>query len=69
MNTARSKDYSFKEIGKTLKKAKKEGMAEAQIYESIDKLGVLTLDIDNTKINIDPKLTIPENSNIVKRRK
>ena len=62
VNTARSKDYSFKEIGKTLKKAKKEGMAEAQIYESIDKLGVLTLDIDNTKINIDPKLTIPENA-------
>ena len=55
-------NYSFKEIGKTLKKAKKEGMAEAQIYESIDKLGVLTLDIDNTKINIDPKLTIPENA-------
>ena len=62
VNTARSKDYSFKDIGKTLKNAKKEGMAEAQIYESIDKLGVLTLDIDNTKINIDPKLTIPENA-------
>ena len=62
VNTARSKDYSFKDIGKTLKNAKKEGMVEAQIYESIDKLGVLTLDIDNTKINIDPKLTIPENA-------
>ncbi|MDO5860342.1 ribosome rescue protein RqcH [Methanobrevibacter sp.] len=62
VNTARQKDYSFKEIGKTLKKAKKDGMKEAQIYESIDKLGVLTLDIDNTKINIDPKLTIPENA-------
>ena len=37
-------------------------MAEAQIYESIDKLGVLTLNIDNTNINIDPKLTIPENA-------
>ncbi|WP_407375423.1 ribosome rescue protein RqcH [Methanobrevibacter sp.] len=62
VNTARSKDYSFKEIGKTLKKAKKEGMAEAQIYESIDPLGVLTLNIDETSINIDPKLTIPENA-------
>ncbi|MBQ2635508.1 MAG: NFACT family protein [Methanobrevibacter sp.] len=62
VNTARSKDYSFKEIGKTLKKAKNDGMDEAQIYESIDKMGVLTLDIDNTKINIDPKLTIPENA-------
>ena len=62
VNQARSKDYSFKEIGKTLKKAKKEGMDEAQIFESIDKLGVLTLNIDNTSINIDPKLTIPENA-------
>ncbi len=62
VNTARSKDYSFKEIGKTLKKAKNDGMDEAQIYESIDKMGVLTLNIDDTKINIDPKLTIPENA-------
>ena len=59
---ARSKDYSFKEIGKTLKKAKKDGMSEAQIYESIDKMGVLTLKIDETSLNIDPKLTIPENA-------
>ena len=64
VNSAREKDYSFKEIGKTLKKAKKEGMSEAQIYESIDPLGVLTLDIDNTKLNINPKLTIPENAEI-----
>ena len=62
VNQARSKDYSFKEIGKILKKAKKDGMAEAQIYESIDKLGVLTLKIDETSIIIDPKLTIPENA-------
>ena len=62
VNSARSKDYSFKEIGKILKNAKKEGMAEAQIFESIDKMGVLTLDIDNTKLSIDPKLPIPENA-------
>ena len=62
VNQARSKDYSFKEIGKTLKNAKKDGMAEAQIFESIDKMGVLTLRIDNTTILIDPKLTIPENA-------
>ena len=64
VNTARSKDYSFKEIGKTLKNAKKEGMAEAQIFESIDKLGVLTLNIDNTSIIIDPKIPIPENAEV-----
>ncbi len=62
VNQARSNDYSFKEIGKTLKKAKKDGMAEAQIYESIDKMGVLTLNIDDTSLIIDPKLTIPENA-------
>ena len=62
VNTARDKGYSFKEIGKTLKKAKKDGMEEAQIYESIDPLGVLTLNIDGTTLNIDPKLTIPENA-------
>jgi predicted ribosome quality control (RQC) complex YloA/Tae2 family protein len=62
VNQARSKDYSFKEIGKILKKAKEDGMAEAQIYESIDKLGVLTLNIDDTSFIIDPKITIPENA-------
>jgi predicted ribosome quality control (RQC) complex YloA/Tae2 family protein len=62
VNQARSKDYSFKEIGKILKNAKKDGMNEAQIFESIDKLGVLTLDIDDTKIIIDPKVPIPENA-------
>ncbi len=62
VNQARSKDYSFKEIGKILKKAKEDGMPEAQIYESIDKLGVLTLNIDGTSFIIDPKITIPENA-------
>ena len=64
VNTARSKDYSFKEIGKTLKNAKKQGMPEAQIFESIDKMGVLTLNIDDTSINIDPKVPIPENAEV-----
>ena len=62
VNSARSKDYSFKEIGKILKNAKKDGMAEAQIFDSIDKMGVLTLEIDNAKLIIDPKLSIPENA-------
>ena len=62
VNTAISNDYSFKEINKIFKKAKNEGMEEAQIFESMDKLGVLTLKIDDTSINIDPKLSIPENA-------
>ena len=64
VKNAWSNDYSFKEIGKILKKAKKDGMAEAQIYESIDKMGVLTLNISDTSFNINPKLTIPENAEI-----
>lgn len=64
VNSARSNDYSFKEIAKTLKKAKKEGMTEAQIYDGMDKLGNLTLDIEDTKINIDPKLKVPENAQV-----
>ena len=64
VNSARGKDYSFKEIGKILKDAKKDGMEEAQIFESIDKMGVLTLNIDSTTLVIDPKLTIPENAEI-----
>ena len=62
VNSAISKDYSFKEIGKILKKAKEDGMSEAEIFESIDKMGVLTLKIDDTSIIIDPKLSIPENA-------
>ncbi len=62
VNNARANNYSFKEIGKTLKKAKKDKLDEAQIYESIDKMGVLTLDIDNVKITIDPHLKVPENA-------
>ena len=64
VNTARSKDYSFKEIGKTLKKAKKDGMNDAQIFESIDKLGVLTLKIEDATLIINPKITVPENAEI-----
>ncbi|MDR0900170.1 MAG: NFACT family protein [Methanobrevibacter sp.] len=60
---ARSKEYSWKEIAKTLKNAKKEGMKEAEIFESMDKLGNLVLDIEETKIAIDSKESIPENAN------
>ena len=62
VNSAISKDYSFKEIGKILKKAKDDGMEEAQLFESIDKMSILTLKIEDTSITIDPKLSIPENA-------
>lgn len=61
---ARKKDYGWKEIGKTLKDAKKSGMAEAQIFESMDPLGNITLNIDNTSIALDSKKSIPDNAEV-----
>ena len=61
---AREKDYGWKEIGKTLKDAKKSGMAEAQIFESMDPLGNITLNIDNTSIALDSKKSIPDNAEV-----
>ena len=59
---ARAKDYGWKEIAKTLKQAKKEGMAEAQIYESLDPLGNITLNIEDVSINLDCKKSINDNA-------
>jgi len=64
IKNARSKEYSWKEIAKTLKDAKKSGIDEAQIVESMDKLGNLVLDIAGEKISIDSKLPIPENAEV-----
>ncbi|MDP3065499.1 MAG: ribosome rescue protein RqcH, partial [Methanobacteriaceae archaeon] len=61
-------DHSFKEIASTLKKAKKEGVSEAQIIESMDKLGVLTLKLEGESVNLDPRLSVPENAEIYYNR-
>ena len=61
---AREKDYGWKEIGKTLKDAKKSGMADAQIFESMDPLGNITLVIDDTSIALDSKKSIPDNAEV-----
>ncbi|MEN4017108.1 MAG: ribosome rescue protein RqcH [Methanobacterium sp.] len=58
------KKYSWNEIASTLKQAKKQGMEEAQIIESLDKLGNLNLKIDNTPIMIDATSPIPENAEV-----
>ncbi|MCL2116365.1 MAG: NFACT family protein [Methanobrevibacter sp.] len=64
IHDARAKEYSWKEIAKTLTKAKKNGLKEAQIVESMDKLGNLILDIENMKIAIDSKISLPENAEV-----
>ncbi|MDO5850028.1 MAG: ribosome rescue protein RqcH [Methanobacteriaceae archaeon] len=61
---ARTKDYGWKEIAKILKQAKKDGMEEAQIYESLDPLGNITLKIEDTSINLDCKKSINDNAEI-----
>ena len=61
---AREKDYGWKDIGKTLKDAKKSGMAEAQIFESMDPLGNITLRIDDVSIALDSKKSIPDNAEV-----
>ena len=61
---AREKDYGWKDIGKTLKDAKKSGMAEAQVVESRDPLGNITLRIDDVSIAMDSKKSIPDNAEV-----
>jgi predicted ribosome quality control (RQC) complex YloA/Tae2 family protein len=56
--------YSWNEIASKLKTARKQGLAGADIIESLDKLGNLTLKIDDEVINIDTKVEIPENAEV-----
>ena len=56
--------YSWNEIASKLKTARKQGLAGAEIIESLDKLGNLTLKIDDEVINIDAKVEIPENAEV-----
>jgi len=56
------KNHSYKEIAATFKKAKKEGVEEAQIIESMDKMGLVTLKLEDEHLNLDPRLSLPENA-------
>ena len=57
-------NYSWNEIASKLKTARKQGLAGADIIESLDKLGNLTLKIDDEVINMDSKVEIPENAEV-----
>ncbi|NYB52715.1 MAG: NFACT family protein [Methanobacteriaceae archaeon] len=61
IHQAREK-YSWMEIASKLKKARKEGLKEAQIIESLDKMGVLTLNIEGERVTVDANIEIPENA-------
>ena len=64
IHNAREKDYSYKEINKTLKKAKKEGIKDLEIFEALNNMGHLTININDTRINLDNQLSINENAEI-----
>lgn len=55
---------SWMEISKTIKSARKKGVAEVQMVESVDKLGNLVLILDDIRILIDSKNPIPENAEV-----
>ena len=63
INDARER-YSWLEIIKIIKNAKKNKTDELEIIESIDKLGNITLNLEDNRINIDSHLSIPENTEI-----
>ncbi|WP_455645871.1 ribosome rescue protein RqcH [Methanosphaera sp.] len=55
--------YSWKEISSIIKKAKKEGnMPQLEIIESIDKMGVINMHLDDTHVQIDSNIGIPEST-------
>ena len=56
--------HSWLEIINTVKKAKKDKTEGLEIIESIDKMGILTLNLDGIMVNIDTSLGIPENAEV-----
>ncbi|HEY0196586.1 MAG TPA: ribosome rescue protein RqcH, partial [Methanobacterium sp.] len=61
INHAREK-YSWLEIIKIIKDAKKQKTPGTEIVESIDKMGNITLNLENQRILLDSHLSIPENA-------
>ena len=58
------KTHSWLEIIDIIKKAKKAKAEGVDIIESIDKLGILTLNLDGIRVNIDTTVGIPENAEV-----
>ncbi len=56
--------HSWLEIIGIIKKAKKAKTEGLDIIESIDKLGILTLNLDGIRVNIDTTVGIPENAEV-----
>jgi predicted ribosome quality control (RQC) complex YloA/Tae2 family protein len=56
--------HSWLEIIDIVKKAKKVKTEGLDLIESIDKLGILTLNLDGIRVNIDTTVGIPENAEV-----
>jgi len=56
--------HSWLEIIDIIKKGKKAKAEGVDIIESIDKLGILTLNLDGIRVNIDTTVGIPENAEV-----
>lgn len=63
IDKAREK-YSWREIIKIIKDAKKQKVPGTEVIESIDKLGNITLNLEDQRIVLDSHLSIPENAEI-----
>jgi len=61
IHKAREK-FSWMEIAAKLKKARKDGLKNADIIESLDKMGVLNIKLEGEQVTVDANLEIPENA-------
>ena len=65
INGARSKGYSWDDIRKTLKDAKKAGNAAAAAIQAVDPAtGTLTVKLPEVTLNVDIALTVPQNAQV-----
>lgn len=56
------KNYSWAEVSSTIKKAKKHGVAGLESIEAVDKMGVMDLNLDGVRVQVDSNISIPENA-------
>jgi predicted ribosome quality control (RQC) complex YloA/Tae2 family protein len=56
------KNYSWAEVSSTIKKAKKHGAAGLESIEAVDKMGVMDLNLDGVRVQVDSNIGIPENA-------
>lgn len=56
------KNYSWADVSSTIKKAKKQGAPGLEAIESVDKMGVMDLNLDGVRVQVESNIGIPENA-------